>query len=189
MSQGKPRIPRWPTVQAHPIEDYGVFRVQKIERRSPRTDQVGVYKVLRIASWVNVIAVTPEDEVLLVEHFRHGIDDLTLEIPGGVIEPGEDVARGAARELREETGYEGDPPIYLGEVYPNPAIQDNICFTFLVENARLVGELELDEGEHIEVHKVPLREIPDYLRDGRIRHSLVVAAFHWLALRRPDPLV
>lgn len=182
MSQN-PRIPKWPTVFAHPVEDFGVFRVQKIERRSPRTDQVGVYKVLRIASWVNVVALTPQREVLLVEQFRHGIDDLTLEIPGGVLEPGEDAAVGAARELREETGFAGDPPILLGEVFPNPAIQDNRCYTYLVENAREVGELELDPGEHIEVHRVPLPEITGYLRSGRIRHSLVVAAFHWLALR------
>lgn len=183
------RLPRWPTIREHPADDYGLFRVQRIERRSPRTGQVGVFKVLRTLSWVNVVALTAGGDVVMVEQFRHGIDDFTLEIPGGAVEPGEDVALAAARELREETGYAGGPPILLGEVQPNPAIQDNLCFTYLIEDVRRVGELQLDPGEHIAVRTFPLPEIERLLRDGTIRHSLVVAAFHWLALRRSNSLL
>lgn len=184
MRHNFPSLPRWQTVAAEPAEDYGLYRVERLRRISPRTGREGEYKVLRIASWANVVATTPEGEVLLIEQYRHGIDDLTLEIPGGVVEPGEDPLLGAARELREETGYAGDEPILIGRVHPNPAIQDNECFTYLIENARLVGELELDPGEHIAVRAVPLDAIPELLRQGLITHSLVVAAFHWLALHQ-----
>lgn len=177
-------LPRWQTLSAARGEDYGLFRVDRLERVSPRTGKVGHYKVLRIGSWANVVALTSEGEVILIEQYRHGIDDLTLEIPGGVIEPDEDPLLGAARELREETGYAGDEPVLIGKVHPNPAIQDNVCFTYLIENARLVGELQLDPGEDIAVRRVPLEAVPRLLRDGLITHSLVVAAFHWLALHR-----
>lgn len=176
------RLPRWQTLSIRPAEDYRLFRVERLERVSPRTGHAGQYTVLRIASWANVVALTPDREVVLIEQYRHGIDDLTLEIPGGVVEPGEDPLLGAARELREETGYAGDPPILIGKVHPNPAIQDNVCYTYLIENARLVGELQLDPGEHIAVRTVPLGAVPRLLRDGLITHSLVVAAFHWLGL-------
>ena len=184
MSQKESSLPRWQTLSVHQGEDYGLFRVDRLARVSPRTGKVGEYKVLRIASWANVVATTAAGEVLLIEQYRHGIDDLTLEIPGGVVEAGEDPLVGAARELREETGYAGDEPILIGRVHPNPAIQDNECFTYLIENARLVGEPELDPGEHIAVRAVPLDAVPALLRDGLITHSLVVAAFHWLALHQ-----
>lgn len=182
------RLPRWQTLSREPGEDYGLFRVERLARLSPRTGQVGQYKVLRIASWANVVALTPEREVVLIEQYRHGIDDLTLEIPGGVVEPDEDPLAGAARELREETGFAGDPPKLIGTVHPNPAIQDNVCYTYLIQNARLVGELQLDPGEHIAVRTVPIDAVPRLLREGLITHSLVVAAFHWLALHE-EPAV
>ena len=151
-------------------------------RRSPRTGRDGTYQVLRIADWANVIAITPQDEVVLVAQYRHGLDDITLEIPGGVLEPGEEAGAGVMRELTEETGFTGDEPVLLGTVHPNPAIQDNACTTWLVSGATKTAEPEPDEGEDIDVVLVPRLEIPALLRDGRITHSLVVAAFHWLEL-------
>jgi len=177
------RLPRWETVEAGEVVDYRVFGVQRLVRRSSRTGRTGEYLVLRIPPWANVIALTPDDEVVLVEQYRHGIDIVTLEIPGGIVDPGEDPARSAARELLEETGYRGDPPELLGTVHPNPAIQDNQCTTWLVTNARRTAEPTPDEGEHLEVITVPRVEIPNLLRQGRITHSLVVAGFHWLSLR------
>ncbi len=177
--------PLWPTLETGEILDRGVFGVQQLTRRSPRTGRVGTYQVLRVADWANVVALTPEDEVVLVAQYRHGLDELTLEIPGGVLEPGEAPETAAARELAEETGYTGDPPILLGTVHPNPAIQDNACTTWLISNARQTTALDLDEGEDIEVMTVNRSEIPTMLRRGRITHSLVVAAFLWLAMHDP----
>ena len=182
MSRDRKAPPAWDTLEVGEALDRGVFKIQEIVRRSPRTGHAGTYQVLRIADWANVVALTPEDEVVLIAQYRHGTDSVTLEIPGGVLEPGEAPADGVARELREETGFTGDPPVLIGTVHPNPAIQDNACTTWLVTGARRTAEPEPDEGEDIDVVLVPRREIPALLRAGRITHSLVVAAFHWLEL-------
>ena len=174
--------PTWETLEVGEALDRGVFKVQQLVRRSPRTGHAGIYQVLRIADWANVIALTPEDEVVLVAQYRHGLDSVTLEIPGGVLEPDEAPADGVMRELKEETGFTGNPPVLLGTVHPNPAIQDNACTTWLVTDARKTAEPSPDEGEDIDVLTVPRIDIPVLLRDGRITHSLVVAAFHWLDL-------
>ncbi len=174
--------PVWETLELGEVIDRGVFGLQQITRRSPRTGHAGVYQVLRVAEWTNVVALTPDDQVVLVAQYRHGLDRVTLEIPGGVLEPGEAPADAAARELAEETGYTGETPVLLGTVHPNPAIQDNACITWLIAGARPTRAPSPDEGEDIDVVTVPRREIPSLLRQGRITHSLVVAAFCWLEL-------
>ena len=100
-----------------------------------------------------------------------------------MVEAGEDPGAAGARELEEETGYVGDPPILIGKVEPNPAIQNNTCYTYLIDNAHAEGQMDWDDGEDIRVLTVPSSSIPDLLREGKITHSLVVAAFHWLDLR------
>ncbi len=174
--------PRWRTLEIGETENRGVFAIQRIVRRSPRTGHAATYQVLRVTDWANVIALTPAGEVVLVAQYRHGLDQVTWEIPGGVLEPGEAAADGAVRELVEETGCTGDEPILIGTVHPNPAIQDNACTTWLIKDAEKTAPPSPDEGEDIEVVTVPLGEIPALLRQGRITHSLVVAAFHWLEL-------
>lgn len=180
--QGPGRPRRWPTVSAGEREERGVFALRQIVRRSPRTGHQAPYQVLHIPPWTNVVALTAADEVVLVEQYRHGIDAVTLEIPGGVLDPGEEPAVAAARELVEETGYTGAVPRLLGTVHPNPAIQDNVCTTWLVADAQRTAEPSPDPGEDLAVLTVPRREIPELLRRGRITHSLVLAAFHWLDL-------
>jgi 8-oxo-dGTP pyrophosphatase MutT (NUDIX family) len=182
----KPDVPAaidlWETLEWGDATEFQVFAVREVVRRSPRTGLPGSYTVLHVPSWTNVVALTEDAQVVLVEQYRHGLDIVTLEIPGGVVEPGEEPAAAVVRELLEETGYAGEPPELLGTVHPNPAIQDNACTTWLVKNARRVADPDPDPGEHLAVHTVPRDEIPELLRSGRITHSLVVAAFLWLAL-------
>jgi 8-oxo-dGTP pyrophosphatase MutT (NUDIX family) len=141
------------------------------------------YYVLEAVDWVNVIPITPDGEVVLIELHRHGVNELSLEVPGGMVDPEDPSPMAAAqRELREETGYESAPLIPLGVVHPNPAIQDNRCYTFLAPNARPAGTPDPDEGEEITVVKYPLAEVPDLLKQGRVTHSLVITAFFWFYL-------
>lgn len=176
-------LERWETVREGAIDRYAVFAVQRIWRRSSRTGLVGEYQVLRTPSWVNVVALTPQQDVVLVEQYRHGVDRVTLEIVGGMVDAGEDPGAAAARELLEETGHAGDAPERLGAVRPNPAIQDTECTTWLIRNARKVAEPRPDDGEHIEVVTAPLAAIPEMIRAGRIDHTLVISAFYLLGLR------
>jgi 8-oxo-dGTP pyrophosphatase MutT (NUDIX family) len=178
-----PKLPKWETEREGEIERYAVFGVQRVWRRSPRTGRVGEYQVLHMPRWVNVIALTDDDRVVLVHQYRHGVDALSLEIPGGLVEPDEDPADAAARELLEETGYAGGEPELLGRVLPNPAIQNNFCSMYVIRDARLVAEPDWDDGEHIQVVTAPLAEIPTLVREGHIDHTLVVSAFYYLALR------
>ena len=169
--------PPWPTVRVHPSLSYPVFSLQEVERRSPRTGAVGRFQVLNCAPWVNVIALTDEDEVVLIRQFRHGTAEVTVEIPGGLVDPGEAPQVAAARELLEETGFAGATPVHLGSVEPNPALQDNVCSTWLIRAARPVAQPRPDDMEQIEVVLLPRDEVDSWIDSGSIRHALVVAAF------------
>ena len=113
---------------------------------------------------------------MLVRQFRFGIDGFSLEIPGGMMEPGEDPLATGVRELREETGYAGAPARLLGSVHPNPAIQSNRCHFLLVEQAVVATDMEWDTDEEIEVTTLPVDEVLALARSGGITHGLVLDA-------------
>lgn len=157
--------------------------------RSPRTERTFEFYVIDAPDWVNVVPVTPDGAVVCVRQYRAGTDAVTLEIPGGMIDPDDaDAIAAGRRELREETGYASDRWVDLGAVAPNPAIQSNRCSTVVALDARPDGAQQLDGAEEIDVVRVPLDDVPGLIAGGRISHSLVVAAFylfdHW---RRAHP--
>jgi len=132
------------------------------------------------------VAVTPDDRVVLVWQYRFGSGALSLEIPGGVIDPGESPDHAARRELREETGYEAERFDLLLTVDPNPAIQSNRCFTFLARGARRTAPTEFDGQEELETALVSAERIPDLLDGGQITHSLVQGALEAYARKRRE---
>ena len=172
----------WPLLESRTLGDYKVFSVRGDRTRSPRTGRPHDFYVLECADWANVVALTPERDVVLVRQFRAGTRTVTLEIPGGSVEKGETAAAAVRRELREETGYAARTWKRIGVVHPNPAIQGNRCSTWLARGCRRGGDLIPDEGEDLAVELVPLRRIPGLIRKGLITHSLVIAAFHFLSL-------
>jgi 8-oxo-dGTP pyrophosphatase MutT (NUDIX family) len=173
----------WKILESRLIARTKLFTLEtrrcQVDQRSPAE-----FVVLDSPDWVNVVAITEPGNVVLIEQFRHGTQAVTLEIPGGVVDPGETPARAAARELLEETGYEAEEVILLGSVRPNPAFLNNTCYTFLARDARRVQEQSLDEGEDITILEAPMSDIPGLIADGRIDHALVIAAFQWYWLRQ-----
>ncbi len=178
----------WRLVDTTELADARIFTLHLDTAVSPRTGEEREFVRVDSPTWVNIVPVTTTGEVVLVRQWRHGIREFTLEIPGGLVDLGEDPGHAAAREVREETGYAGDDPVEIGRVHANPAFLDNVTYTFLIENCCLVGEQQLDPGEDVEVVTAPLADIPGLVARGEIRHSLVICGFWWLAQRRPDLL-
>lgn len=176
----------WKLLETSPVLSTRIFSVHRDTVLSPRRTAPGPVTRIAAPDWVNLVALTPDERIVLVRQWRHGIRDFTLEIPGGMVDPGEEPAQAAARELREETGYAGTDPSFLGIVHPNPAFLDNSCHTFLIEDCRRVGEQQQDPGEDIQVEFLPLADIPRQVAAGRITNSLVVCAFWWLQQGRPE---
>jgi len=157
-------------------QDSRLFRQIVARRRSPHTDLAHAFYRLQGPDWVNVVAFTEQGDLLVVEQFRHGIDEATLEIPGGSCDPGEAPLESARRELREETGFEAAEWIPLGHCTPNPATLTNRCHTYLALGCRPVGTLELDAAEELRVWACAWSEWEGLLREGRIHHALVLTA-------------
>jgi 8-oxo-dGTP pyrophosphatase MutT (NUDIX family) len=156
-----------------------LFRLRRERFRSRASGRAHDFFVMELADCVNVIAVTPDQEVVLVRQFRAGSRADSLETPGGLVEPGEDPLVAGPRELREETGYAGGPPRRIGTVWSNPSILTSRATTILVPEARRVVEPRPDESEELTIERAPVRDIPAMIGDGRISHSLVVAGLLW----------
>jgi ADP-ribose pyrophosphatase len=172
-------IKPWNKVGSQPAVSFRIFSVRTERKVSPRTGAEHEVYVIDTANWVNVIAVTPDRQLVMIEQYRHGTDTVELEIPGGVMDPRDTSPEAAGvRELREETGYSGGEPRIIGRIHPNPAIMSNTCFTVLVENCEFKHALEWDQGEDLITRLVPVAEIPKLVASGQIRHSLVVVALY-----------
>lgn len=167
----------WPRISSRIDRSFRIFNLRMDRSVSPRTGEEHDFVVLESTPWVNVIALTDREEVVLIHQYRHGIRDLTLEIPGGLVEDGDGPPAAAKRELMEETGYRSEEWIDLGFVHPNPAIHDNRCHTYLALGAKPDGAQSLDDKEDIAVILKPLDEVPRLIREGAITHSLVICAF------------
>jgi 8-oxo-dGTP pyrophosphatase MutT (NUDIX family) len=158
--------------------------VRKDVTVNPRTGQSHEMFVLEQPNWVNVIPLTPDNQVVMVEQWRHGTRSIHLETPGGLMDDGETPEQCARRELLEETGYEADKLVTLGTVHPNPSFQTNLQHYVLAENCRKIAEPKLDHAEDIVVKLVPLMDVPRMIGAGEITHGIVIGGFYWLNLYR-----
>jgi len=179
----------WKRVGSKPAGDFKIFTIRSDRLVSPRTQQEHDFYVIDCVDWVNVIAVTAENQLVMIEQYRHGSGTVELEIPGGMIDPHDASPMAAGiRELQEETGYEGENPQIIGKIFPNPAIMSNTCFTLMLDNCRCVHPVAFDHGEDLLTRLVPISEIPRLVASGKIQHSLVVVALYYFELHQRNVL-
>ena len=180
------KIDLWDIRSPRTLMSSRVFSVRAHQAQSRvNPEKSGEFYSIVCPDWINIIALTDQDEVVFVKQFRHGTQCITLEIPGGMVDPGESLLEAGLRELEEETGYRSNETAQLiGCVEPNPAIQTNQCGTLLIAGVRQQTAQNLDPNEEIEICLIPLHQVPDLIRSGEITNALVVAAFHHLHLHR-----
>ncbi len=176
-------VDSWQSFASEVVADCRIFKVKRHRRERvsedrSRAGQRHDFFVLDSPDWVNVVAITSRGEVVLVEQFRHGTDTVTIEVPSGLVDPGEDPLTAAKRELAEETGYVSDRWVHLGTTDPNPAFLGNKLDTYLAINARHEVETDFDAHEDIAVRTAPFVETLAMIDRGEIGHSLAIVALH-----------
>lgn len=175
---------KWARVESEPVADCRVFRVRRDVSASPRDARRHDFYVIEAPDWINIIPLTDDGRVVMIEQYRHGTEEVTLEIPGGMVDEGERPLETAVREMLEETGYAAHETVPLGSLRPNPAIQNNSIHTFLALGAHFKSAPVFEGTEYTVVRLVPLAEVDGLIVRGEITHSLVVAGFQLFALWR-----
>jgi ADP-ribose pyrophosphatase len=176
-------IKPWKCIRSKPAQSFRVFSIRTDTAISPRTGMEHDFYVIESRNWVNIIPLTNDHQVVMIRQYRHGSREVTLEIPGGLVDPGDTPEEAAFRELLEETGYHAEKVVKIGVSNPNPAIFNNRCYTFMARNVTKVRDPMPDQTEDIEVALIPLIDIPELIRKGKIDHAIVISAFYWYFLQ------
>jgi 8-oxo-dGTP pyrophosphatase MutT (NUDIX family) len=169
----------WPRLASRLRLALPVFDLFEHRVRSPRTGGEHDFYTIASRDWVNVIAVTPDERVVFVQQYRHGVDRVTLETPGGIIDDDDasPIVAGA-RELAEESGYQAERFETIGAFEPNSALFDNRCHVVVALGAQPTGTRAFDDGEDLETVLLPLGKVRQRIRSGEIGHAMVVSSFY-----------
>lgn len=176
---GKSGSPKaWELQSSEHLQDCDIYRVRRDRVRSPRDGSLHDFHVVDAPDGVTVLALTPDQELVLVEQYRHGTRQLSLETPSGILEEGEDPLDAALRELEEETGFRAGEPRSLGVLDLNPSWETTRVHVVLATGARHAGDKNQDPGEDTRVRCLPVAQVREGVREGAIRSATVVAALH-----------
>lgn len=175
----------WNQLTNNPPKDFRIFKIKEDLWASSVRDYQQNFITLEAPNWVNIVAITKEHELICIKQWRAGTNTIELEIPGGMIDTTDsDPVQAGVRELLEETGYQGQNARLIGEIFPNPAIQNNTCFTVFVGQCEKVTNTSFDPGEEIQTELVPVKDIEKHILDGTIKHSLVAVALQHFLLQK-----
>jgi 8-oxo-dGTP pyrophosphatase MutT (NUDIX family) len=170
---------RWTTVSTRTLVDRWWMRLREDHVRLPSGEELEEFHVLEYPEWSCVVCVTDDRRAVMVEQYRYGIDRFSLELPAGVVAPGESAEDCARRELLEETGYEASGWTLLGTCAPDPSRQTNYAHCFLATGGHRVQRQQLDTTEQISVRVYPIEHVQKLARSGRIVHGVHLTAWFW----------
>lgn len=179
----------WRRVASEYGPDLILFRTRFDSMEHPQSGDVLRRLVLESVDWVNLVALTPTGEIVMVRQHRFGVAYTTLETPGGMVDEGEDSLTAARRELLEETGFAGDDWSYLGAVEPNPAFHDHLCHHWLARDVTRIRDPQPTAGEHINVELLPEARLVAAVRDGEIKHALALSVLSRVFELWPRPFL
>ncbi len=171
----------WKVLKSTEIFKSSFFRFRRDECELPDGRVMPNYYVMEFPDWVNVVPVTDDGRIVLVEQYRHALGKNVLEIPGGSTNPGEneDPKKAALRELLEETGYVPDDVRLIGVHNPNPAMQNNRMHTFIAFGCKKMHEPDPDPFEDLRTVLLPVHEVIEKVLSGEINHSIVVSSLFY----------
>jgi len=180
------KLDSWPELSRETVADCHIFTLERSIARSPVDGAARTFHRVQSVEWVQILPITPAGEAVLVRQYRHGAQRVTLEMPGGLVDRGEDPATAAVRECFEETGYAVQAALPLGIVNPNPALFANRLHSFYATGAKLEGAIQNTGSEVTEVVLVPVADLEGLLVSGEIDHALVAVTL-WRYLRFHGP--
>jgi 8-oxo-dGTP pyrophosphatase MutT (NUDIX family) len=175
-------IPPWKTLRSEPGPDLKLFQARFDHLQNPRNGKVEPMIVLTGNDSTNIGPVLPDGRLLFVRQFRFGIGAETIELPGGIVDNGEDSQQAALRELREETGYSSEEWTYLGKVPSNPVFMDSYIHHWAANNIQLTHTTEMDDGEWTEPLILSPAEVKSYLKAGKFQHPHTISALMLLLM-------
>ena len=175
----------WELLDDQLLNKCRVWDLRARRYRHPRQDDDSEFYYLDSRDWVIVIARTLAGELILIRQFRCGSNALSWELPGGIIDEGEDLVAAGLRELREETGYSAQSGQYIGRCRPNPAILNNHCHFVFADKVEIAeAGMDWDEHEEIEVRVLPEAEVFEWARQQTIEHALALTGLLYYRLFR-----
>jgi len=176
----------WPEVSRETVGDYRIFTVGRSVAQSPADGQPRAFHRIQSQNWTQIVPITADGHVVMIRQYRHGAQRSTLEIPGGLVDPGEDPAEAALRECLEETGFRARHAESLGVVNPNPALFANTLHGYFATGVEREGAVKNTGTEITEPVLVPLSDLPRMLVSGEIDHALVAQTlWRYLYLHGP----
>lgn len=181
----------WKELDRQTVLTSHVFSVLSSRRRAADGKEAE-YTLVDSPDWCNLVAPVMRDDgvecFVMARQYRHGSGTVTIEFPGGIVDPGETPEHAVLREFEEETGYAAESIMLIGTVNPNPAFMTNTAYTFVATGVRRNGGQDLDENERLDVALVPVSDIVDRVRPDFHRHAIMMAALDWYRLYRADGL-
>ena len=162
----------WKTLSSEYLSKHQYFTARKDKCETPDGRIIPEYFVVELPTSVCALGITEDNKAILVKQYRHPIEKVLLELPGGFIDKDEDPKKAMARELLEETGYEFNNMEEVGQTCANPGVLNNYTRLYLATGGKKVAGQKLDSTEEIEIILMPIEELIELVLNNKIEQSL-----------------